>query len=90
MRFIQLEKDSIAALEKIRKTDSRYRVRDRAHAILMSNQGLKIKQIAAIFGVDRDTVSGWFGRWHEHGLAGLADAPGAGRPPKLNPDEKKS
>ena len=90
MRFIQLDKDCLSVLEKIRKTDHRYRVRDRAHALLMSNQGLKIKQIAAIFGVDRDTVSDWFRRWQEHGFEGLADAPGAGRPPKLNPDEKKS
>ena len=90
MRFIQLDKASIAVLEKIRKTDPRYRVRDRAQALLMSNQGLKIKQIAAIFGVDRDTVSDWFRRWQAHGFAGLADAPGAGRPHKLNPDEKKS
>lgn len=89
MRFIQLDKSSIIELEKLRKTDSRYRVRDRAQALLMSHRGLKIKQISVIFGVDRDTVSDWFSRWQDHGIDGLADAPGAGRPPKLSPEEKK-
>lgn len=90
MRYIQLDEQSEFRLEKIRKTDSRYRVRDRAHAILLSSQGLKVKQIAEVFGVDRDTVSGWFGRWQEQGFDGLADAPHSGRPAKLSPDEKKS
>lgn len=90
MRFIKLDELSKRRLETMRKIDSRYRVRDRAHALLLSSQGLKINEIAAVFGVDRDTISDWYDRWESHGFSGLSDAPGAGRPPKLNPDEKKS
>lgn len=90
MRFIELSREEAQRLEAIRKTDSRYRVRDRAHALLLSSQGRKIKEIASILGVDRDTVSEWFNRWTSSRYAGLEDAPHPGRPPKLNASEKKA
>ena len=34
-------------------------------------------------GVSRATVFAWFERWETEGLAGLANAPGQGRPPVL-------
>ena len=90
MRYITLDAQSVEKLELLRKTDPRYRVRDRAHALLLSNQRLKIKEIARIFKVDRDTVSDWFSRWESAGVEGLADTPGAGRKPSLSDREKKS
>ncbi|MEL6930980.1 MAG: helix-turn-helix domain-containing protein [Cyanobacteria bacterium J06600_6] len=90
MRLIRLKSDEKSQLEKIRKTDTRYRVRDRAHALLLSSQGKKIKDLALIFDVDRDTIASWFDRWESGRYEGLLDAPHPGRPPKLSPDEKKS
>jgi transposase len=89
MRTIRLESEDKVALEHVRKTDSRYRVRDRAQALLLSSQGKRIKELALIFGVDRDTISSWFDRWESKGLAGLEDAPHPGRPPKLDQVKKK-
>ena len=60
-----------------------YRVRKRAHSILLSERGFSIYEIARIYQVDRDTISGWLDRWQETGLEGLTDKPRSGRPPKL-------
>lgn len=90
MRIIRLNTEDKSVLEYIRKTDLRYRVRDRAHALLLSSQGKKIKELALIFNVDRDTISSWFDRWESNGFDGLEDAPHPGRPPKLDDAEKKS
>jgi len=90
MRIIRLDPSDKVTLERIRKTDTRYRVRDRAHALLLSSQGKKIKELALTFNVDRDTISSWFDRWESRSFAGLEDAPHPGRPPKLDESEKKS
>lgn len=90
MRIIRLTLEEKNRLAQIRKTDERYRVRDRAHALILSSRGKKIKELALIFDVDRDTVSSWFDRWESGKYEGLADAPHTGRPPKLDENEKKS
>ena len=84
MRIIRLSATEKTRLKEIRKTDSRYRVRDRAHALLLSAQGKKIKELAQIFEVDRDTISIWFNRWESEGYEGLSDAPHPGRGSKLD------
>ena len=71
------------------KTDSRHRVRDRAHAIFLSSQGMKIEEIASIFSVDRDTISEWLNRWESQGVDGLYGRPHPGRPPSLDTVKKK-
>lgn len=90
MRFIELSPEEQSRLKQMRKTDSRYRVRDRVHALLLSDQGKSIETLAEIFEVDRDTVSSWFNRWEAERFEGLLDAPHPGRPPKLSSAEKKS
>lgn len=42
-------------------------------------------QIAAELACDRHTVAHWRGRYLEHGLAGLQDAPRSGRPRAFSP-----
>jgi transposase len=64
------------------------RARVRAHGILLSSQGMKIKEIAKIYQVDRDTVAPWIKKWEQHGVASLYDKPRSGRPRKLTPEEQ--
>jgi len=70
-------------LAEIMKHDATPRARVRAHGILLSAQGRKIKEIAQIYQVDRDTVATWIKKWEQHGVASLYDKPRSGRPPKL-------
>lgn len=67
-----------------------YRFRQRAEAILAQARGQSVAQLAQHYGRDRDTISRWLHAWEDHGLAGLLDAPRAGRPPKLAPTAKKN
>ena len=56
------------------------RFRQRAHAVYLSDKGYRLDQLAEIFGVDRDTASGWLTAWEAEGLMGLRDRPHPGRP----------
>ena len=90
MRFVSLQDSEVSLLEKVRKMHQSYRVRDRAHALILSHKGKKIEEVAEIFEVSRDTVSEWYSRWESGGLPALQDAPGKGRKPKLQGVKKKS
>jgi transposase len=67
-------------LAEIMHHDATPRARVRAHGILLSSQGMKIKEIAKIYQVDRDTVATWIKKWEHHGVASLYDKPRSGRP----------
>lgn len=83
MKFIKkLDKQSKATLKDLMKNSSSFKVRKRAHAILLSNKQFKIDELANIFDADRDTISEWLKRWEDKGAAGLKDAPRSGRPRK--------
>ena len=61
----------------------------RAQALLLSHKGYKLKAIADICQVDRDTVSQWFTRWEQSKVSGLSDGARSGRPSSLSEQEKK-
>jgi transposase len=65
------------------------RIRHRAHAILLSDSGRSVNEIAAIFETTRVTVCAWLARWEDSGPQGLADGSRSGAPPKLTKSEKK-
>jgi transposase len=65
------------------------RIRHRAHAILLSDSGKSVNEIAEIFETTRVTVCSWLARWEESGPEGLADGARSGAPPKLTKSEKK-
>ena len=75
-------------LAEIMKHDAIPRARVRAHGILLSAQGMKIKEIAKAYQVDRDTVATWIKKWEHHGVASLYDKPRSGRPPTLTLEEQ--
>jgi transposase len=76
-------------LQEIMKSSAPQRKRMRAHAILLSERGYAIDQMADIYQVDRDRVSQWRDWWEEYQVEGLDDDPRSGRPPKLNGKEQK-
>ena len=77
------------ALEQHMKSSSSHRVRQRAHAILLSARGYSIEQLADIFAVHRSTISEWIDSWNSQRLDGLPDAPRSGRPGKLTEAEEQ-
>jgi len=77
-------------LKEIHKTDSDWRTRMRAQAILLSEKGFALNQLVTIFEIDRDSVSQWLDWWADNKFDGLADAPRSGRPPILADEPKKT
>ena len=49
-------------LKETHKTDPNWRTRVRAQAILLSEKGFALNQLATIFEIDRDSVSQWLER----------------------------
>jgi transposase len=80
-KFVQSISDAVRiSLQECYATHSNFRVRQRAHAILLSSKGYTITQLQEIFDVDRDTISVWIDRFEAQGIAGLEDKPRPGRP----------
>ena len=76
-------------LENTMTHDTSPRARARAHSLLLSAEGMTIKEITKIYPVDRDTVSTWIRKWEHEGPASLHDTPRSGRPAKLTPEEQQ-
>lgn len=57
------------------------RLVERARLVLLALEGLTVPKIAAQAGVSAKTARPWITRFNAAGLAGLEDAPRAGRPP---------
>jgi len=87
MRYIQVNNETIQKLEIVVKKETRYKSRHRAQAILLSNQGKKIDEIANMFGYSRRTICRWFDRFETEALAGLKELTGRGRKPLLVPEK---
>jgi transposase len=89
VRFIQnLSPETRSLLHRLYKESQHHRVRQRAHCILLSYQGINTTALMAIFSVDRITLYNWFDAWESHHCAGLYDKKRCGRPPKLTDEEQ--
>jgi transposase len=90
LKFVAaLTDDQREELKEIYKSASAFRRRQRAQAVLLSAKGYTIDQLADIFDVDRDTLSGWLTQWERTGVDGLSDAPKSGRPRALSPRQRQ-
>src|ERR1041385_3161240 len=90
VRFIQnLSPETRSLLHRIYQESQHHRVRQRAHCIALSCQGINTTALMAIFSVDRITIYHWFEAWEAQHFAGLYDKKRCGRPPKLTDEEQK-
>lgn len=86
MRYINpLPEDEKITLLECRKTHKKSHIRDRSHAILLSDEGKDVSFIADLFKVRTRTVYEWFNRWDAYGIMGIMLKPGRGCKAKLNP-----
>jgi len=92
MRYIKNLTDEIKSeLARIEKEESRYKSRYRAKAILLSNEGKKVEEIANIFKCNIRTIYRWYDRFEKEKIDGIYELKGRGRKPKLTieNDEKR-
>jgi len=55
----------------------------RLMAIKALTMGIPHEQVAALFGVNEDSVSLWVRRFDQRGIDGITEGPRSGRPPKI-------
>jgi len=63
------------------------RMRERAHMVLLSNQGYDINEICSIVYRTENTVTAWLNAYEHKGFLGLYDQPITGRPSRLNQEQ---
>jgi len=78
------DKEILEKLKEISKNGHSKQERVRAHALILSNNGLKSQEIANIFEVTQRTVFQWFKDFKEMGLNSLIQQVGRGRKTKLS------
>lgn len=89
LRVTPLQNTEISTLEEMHKNHPAPATRRRVQGILLNNKGYKLKDIASIHNVRRQTVSCWIKAWESDGLAGLVDNYRDGRPKKLTAKVEK-
>ena len=77
-----------AVLRKLTKAETDVRVARRLLAIANALSGMNRREAAEAAGRDRQTLRDWVIRYNGHGVDGLSDCWGDGRPPRLEPQEQ--
>ena len=73
---------TLQELETAAKADSILRTNLCLMAVKALTMGIPHEQVAALFGVNEDSVSRWVRRFHERVIDRLTDGPRSGHPPK--------
>jgi len=88
MRYISnLNNKTVKRLADILKNDNSLQVRQRAHAILLSNKDISVNEICKIFDKSTRTIYRWFDRFKEEQIEKLSDLEGRGRKPALGDND---
>lgn len=83
-RDYHLTEQQLADIERAIRFDKRPEVRQRCTVIRLLHLGHKPEQIAEMQAVSKPTIYGWYDRWRNGGVEGLANKPKSGRPPKAD------
>jgi transposase len=80
---------SAKLLERIYRQSRHHQVRQRAHCLLLVNQGVKVEELMKIFQVSYKTIYNWFDRWELDSMIGLYNKPGRGCKSKFNTEQEE-
>ncbi len=86
----QLTDEETITLKEMHKYHPLHLSRKRAHALLLSHQGMSVPMICSTYSVCRQTVSTWFSKWETQGICGLVDESGRGRHSLLTDHQKNA
>lgn len=80
---LKIHKHTIDEIESIIRNDKRYRVRNRANAILLKSQAMQVTNIAKLLKVRGEQIYKWLQKFEVDGIASFYDKTGRGRKNKL-------
>jgi len=69
---------SAKLLNRIYRQSRHHQVRQRAHCLLLINQGQKVSELMEIFDVSYRTIYNWIQNWDSEGMIGLYNKSGRG------------
>ena len=75
-------------LRRIYRQSNRHQVRQRAHCLLLYQEGYSITHLEDILQVSRKTIYNWLNAWESKGLIGLYNQKGQGRKPTFTPEQQ--
>lgn len=85
LRLAPISAEHLSNLQTLYRTTKDVRLRTRAQIILLALDGLSPPKIAPIVRLDPQSVRHHLVRFQAEGIAGLADRPRSGRPPRVTP-----
>ncbi len=85
----KVSRETIKLLRRIYRHSKKYQVRQRAHCIILLEEGYHVEQLMKILAVSRKTIYNWKNNWLTRGLVGLYNRPGTGRKEIFNDEQKK-
>ncbi len=85
-QFLEAERLTLAQMYR---NGPNARCRQRAHMVLLAEQGYPLKTIASLVGVAYNSVRRYLHAFNEQGFLALYDAPRPGRTPQLTPEQTK-
>jgi transposase len=83
VKQLKIDKNTTDKIESIIKDDKRYRVRNRANAILLKSQSMPVSNIAKLLKVRAEQIYKWIQKFEDIGIDSFYDKPGRGRKPLL-------
>lgn len=86
IRLTMAEKEELLTMSRSRRLERRYV--ERAEIILLSNQGLPMRDIVEQTGLSKPVVNKWRQRFRQLGIDGLKDAPRSGKPRVITPEQQ--
>jgi len=84
-----LTAEEVRDLEQLYQHGKSHYERRRAHFILLSNQGHRLNETAALVGMSRKAAGRTMRCFETGGIAALLDHPRLGRTPKLGPEQRE-
>ena len=84
MRYIQLTEKEEKMLSYEYANNLKHYFRQRCQALLLSNEGVSVPQIAKLLKTRTRTIYEWMNRWESKGLSGLYIIDGRGRKATLS------
>jgi len=88
MRKVKLTRSEALTLEEGYKNYRKAHFRLRCHALILSNEGMSVKDIAVITKTRTRTIYTWMNRWNEKGIMGLGILSGRGIKATLCDDDE--
>ena len=76
-------------LEQGYKNASSIELRERCHAVLLSQKRYSVQQLAEVFSKTENTIRTWLNNWKKYGISGIISKPGRGDKPRLSLDNQK-